>query len=357
MSQAETAARRERLLARRAQLSEERRLQLEQRLLGDLPPAAGAAAPGLLVEITPLPPRPGGASTAAAAARRPLFCVHPAGGDVLCFVPLARWLGADQPCFGLRSHGLEAGEEPLRSIEEMASRYVAEVRQAQPVGPYLLAGWSFGGLAAFEMAQQLVAAGEQVALLAIVDTPPGLAGAAADGAGDLADGTGEPAGGAGEPADGAGQDLAPWLLAIADYVRGLWGRDLGLGAADLAGRDAESQLRLFVERARRAELLHHAGSLEQVRRLLAVFRANAGAYRAYRPRPYPGPIAVFRAAAAEQAAAPDLGWGRFAAAPVASREVPGDHLTLFAEPHVRSLADQLRAAIDGVPPSTGDTRR
>jgi thioesterase domain-containing protein len=357
MSQAETAARRERLAARRAQLSEERRLQLEQRLLGDLPPAAGAAAPGLLVEITPIPPRHGGASTAAA--RRPLFCVHPAGGDVLCFVPLARWLGADQPCYGLRSHGLEAGEEPLRTIEEMASRYVAEVRKAQPVGPYLLAGWSFGGLAAFEMAQQLIAAGEDVALLAIVDTPPGFAGtAAADGAGELAGTAGEPAGGAEEPVEGAGHDLAPWLLAIADYVRGLWGRDLGLGAADLAGRDPESQLRLFVERARRAELLHHAGSLDQVRRLVAVFRANAGAYRAYRPRPYRGLIAVFRAAAADQAAAPDLGWGRFAAAPVTSREVPGDHLTLFAEPHVRSLADQLRGAIDGAPlPTTGDTRQ
>jgi thioesterase domain-containing protein len=348
MSQAETAARRERLLARRAQLSEEGRLQLEQRLLGDLAPAAGAAAPGLLVEITPVRPRHGGATTATvvAPARPPLFCVHPAGGDVLCFVPLARWLGADQPCYGLRSHGLEAGEEPLRTVEEMASRYVAEVRQARPAGPYLLAGWSFGGLAAFEMAQQLVAAGEQVALLAIVDTPPGLAGEAA-----------VAADGAGEPADGAGQDLAPWLLAIADYVRGLWARDLGLAAADLAGRDPESQLRLFVERARHAELLHHAGSLDQVRRLVAVFRANAGAYRAYLPRPYRGPIAVFRAAAAEQAAAPDLGWGRFATAPVATLEVPGDHLTLFAEPHVRSLADQLRAAIDAAPPpATGETR-
>jgi len=345
MSQSEMAARRERLLARRAQLSDEQRLLLERRLQGaEMPPAAGPAGPGVLVEITPAP-RDGSGATA----RQPLFCLHPAGGDVLCFVPLARYLGADQPCYGLRSQGLGAGEEPLRTLEEMASLYVAELRKAQPAGPYLLAGWSFGGLAAFEVAQQLLAAGEKVALLAIVDTPPGVSGA------EGADG-GAAAAGATAAANAGAEDLAPWLLEIAHYVRGLWGKDLGLGAPDLAGRDPEWQLRIFVERARRAELLHHAGSLEQVRRLVAVFRANAGAYRAYRPRRYPGPITVFRAAAAERAPVPDLGWGRFAAAPVACREVPGDHLTLFAEPHVRSLADQLRAALDGAIPPAGETQ-
>jgi amino acid adenylation domain-containing protein len=341
------AARRERLQARRAQLSQQEQRQLADRLQGTAPPPTLApAGPGVLVEITPAPRGGSGGSggcIGAAAARRPLFCVHPAGGDVLCFAPLARYLGVDQPLYGLRAHGLAAGEEPLATIEEMAALYVSEMRRVQPSGPYLLAGWSFGGLAAFEVAQQLVAAGDRVALLAIVDTPPGTAGEAS-------------AGGGGEPGPAA-DDLAPWLLDIAAYVRGLWAKDLGLRASDLAGRGAEGQLRLFVERARRAELLPPGGGLDQVRRLVAVFRANADAYRAYRPGLYPGPITVFRAAASGLAAAPDLGWGRFAGAPVRCREVPGEHLTLFAEPHVHSLANHLRAAIDGTAVAALETRK
>ncbi|HEX2524309.1 MAG TPA: amino acid adenylation domain-containing protein, partial [Terriglobia bacterium] len=104
-----------------------------------------------------------------AGSKRPLFLVHPAGGHVFPYVHLARYLGPDQPCYGLQARGLEEGEEPHTRIEDMAADYIKALRTVQPIGPYLLGGWSMGGLVAFEMAQQLHAQGEGVDLLALLD--------------------------------------------------------------------------------------------------------------------------------------------------------------------------------------------
>lgn len=310
--------RRQRLLERRAQLSAEQRRRLETRLRGDTA-APPPRPPGgsLLVEITPRSGRGGLPEPP------PLFCVHGVGGDALCFFPLARRLGAAQPCYGLQALGLAPGELPLERLEDMAARYLAELRRVQERGPYLLAGWSFGGLAAFEMALQLRAAGETVALVAILDGDAGPRAA--------------------PPASLLGDDLAPLLLDMARYAAGIWGKDLALPAADLAGRDPELQLQLFVARARAAGLVHQAGSLEQVRRLVAVFRANVAAYRAYRPRPYDGNLLLVRAATSVPGE-PDLGWESLAAA-VSNLQAPGDHVTLLAEPHVAALAGLLQSAI------------
>ena len=100
-----------------------------------------------------------------------LFCVHPAGGAVFCYLPLAAALGRGQAVYGLQATGLEPGEAAARSVEQMAGDYLGEIRAVQPAGPYHLLGWSFGGLIAYEMACQLQAAGEEVALLALLDTP------------------------------------------------------------------------------------------------------------------------------------------------------------------------------------------
>ena len=82
----------------------------------------------------------------------PPFCVHPVGGHVGCYAPLARHLGSDQPFYGLQAAGLEGDQEPGDEVEAMAARYLAAVRAVQPHGPYRLGGWSFGGLVAFAMA-------------------------------------------------------------------------------------------------------------------------------------------------------------------------------------------------------------
>jgi aspartate racemase len=108
--------------------------------------------------------QPGGGST-------PLFMVPGVGGNVLEFARLANLLGAEQPFYGAQSRGLDGKEPPLRVVQEMAREYLKEIRELQPHGPYQLGGACMGGIVAFEMAQQLEAAGERVALLALVDTP------------------------------------------------------------------------------------------------------------------------------------------------------------------------------------------
>src|SRR5207249_8294245 len=104
--------------------------------------------------------------------RQPFFCVHAAGGNVLEYRDLARLLGPDQPFYGLQAKGLDGKSEPHTTIKEMASHYIREMRELQPEGPYLIGGRSSGGTIAFEMACQLSAAGQEVGLLALLDTYP-----------------------------------------------------------------------------------------------------------------------------------------------------------------------------------------
>jgi amino acid adenylation domain-containing protein len=108
--------------------------------------------------------------------KRPLFCVHPGGSNVLCFADLVRYLGPDQPVYGLQAQGLDGQLPPHTRVEDMAAHYIKEIRTVQPEGPYLLGGVCFGCIIAFEMAQQLQAQGQQVALLLMMDTypPPGF---------------------------------------------------------------------------------------------------------------------------------------------------------------------------------------
>jgi len=100
----------------------------------------------------------------------PFFCMHGAGGTVLMYRDLSRHLGNDQPFYGLQSQGLDGSCAPATTVEEMAALYVNEIRRVQPHGPYFLGGYCMGGTVAFEVAQQLQAEGEPVALLALFDT-------------------------------------------------------------------------------------------------------------------------------------------------------------------------------------------
>ena len=101
----------------------------------------------------------------------PLFCVHGGAGTILHLQPLARRLGSDQPFYGLQARGLYGGVAPLRTVEQMAIHYLDELRTVQPHGPYKLAGYCFGSIVAFDMAQRLVQAGETVELLAAFNGP------------------------------------------------------------------------------------------------------------------------------------------------------------------------------------------
>ncbi|MET9701221.1 alpha/beta fold hydrolase, partial [Streptomyces sp. NPDC006529] len=112
-----------------------------------------------------LPLRTGGASA-------PLFAVHPGGGLGWCYSGLVRHLDRERPLYALQARGLDGAGELPASVPEMAADYLRLIREVQPSGPYHLLGWSFGGTVAHEMARQLQGSGEEVALLAMLDSHP-----------------------------------------------------------------------------------------------------------------------------------------------------------------------------------------
>ncbi|SDW24382.1 type I polyketide synthase [Roseicitreum antarcticum] len=104
-------------------------------------------------------------------AKCPFFLVAGMFGNVLNLRHLANLLGRDRPFYGLQARGLYGDAEPHSKMEDAARDYIAEMRQVQPHGPYLLGGFSGGGITAYEIARQLEALGEEVALLVMLDTP------------------------------------------------------------------------------------------------------------------------------------------------------------------------------------------
>jgi pimeloyl-ACP methyl ester carboxylesterase len=102
--------------------------------------------------------------------RPPLFCAHGQSGNVMMYRDLARYLGPDQPVYGLQPQGLDGKTPPLARIEDMAANYVKEIQFVQPHGPYVLAGYCMGGTIALEMAQQLCRLGQTVGLVVLLDT-------------------------------------------------------------------------------------------------------------------------------------------------------------------------------------------
>ena len=103
-------------------------------------------------------------------ARPPLFLTHGAGGNILLYRDLAHHLGSDQPVYGLQAQGLDGRSDYLTRFEDMAARYIEEIRQVQPHGPYYFGGYCLGGTLSFEMAKQLEAVGEKVNLVAMFET-------------------------------------------------------------------------------------------------------------------------------------------------------------------------------------------
>ncbi len=104
----------------------------------------------------------------------PIFLIHPAGGHVYFYRDIAKALDVKQRVYGIQARGLEGDDKlPLSSVEEMAGSYIEVIKSIQPKGPYYIAGTSFGGMVAYEIAQQFKRRGEGIALLAMMDTPGG----------------------------------------------------------------------------------------------------------------------------------------------------------------------------------------
>jgi acyl transferase domain-containing protein/thioesterase domain-containing protein len=257
----------------------------------------------------------------AAGGGTPFFCVHPLGGPVLCYAELARGLGADRPFYGLQAFGLDDDQTPDDRVETMAARYLEAVRAVQPSGPYLLGGWSFGGLVAFEMASQLVRSGESVALLALID---------------------------GYFASWQGPDHRLW-----HFVASAKGINPESSYAELRGRGERELVDMVLEGAMRERI---GGFTDAVKRL---GDSHGRAVERYEPRCYPGRVTYFRAAQRPPypfgpVSEPNGGFyqpiARYSSQPIELHEVPGSHYSMLREPHVRGLAEQLKLRLRAADP-------
>lgn len=250
----------------------------------------------------------------------PLFFVHPVGGSVFCYQALAGRLGTDQPFFGLQDNE-QAGEA---TIEEMAASYLVPVREVQPRGPYQLGGWSLGGVIAFEMARQLWADGETVALLALVDAPP------AERTERLAD-----------PPDGGA-----WVLRFAADIAGLEGRGSSLPAGEDIALDPEARLQWLHELARKQGAIPLDLGLSRFRRQFEIFRRNIRALAGYSPRAVPVNLLFIRCGGPSAAGGdPTRGWCRYASGAEA-HILEADHYSVLREPHVAWLARLLEERME-----------
>src|SRR5208282_509035 len=102
----------------------------------------------------------------------PVFIAHGLGGSVMDFFQVVKHIQTKHAIHGMQAKGIDGVEEPLDRIEDMARYSLDAIKQLQPHGPYLLVGFSLGGLVTLEMAQQLIAEGETVGLLAMLDSYP-----------------------------------------------------------------------------------------------------------------------------------------------------------------------------------------
>ncbi len=278
-------------------------------------PAAG----GSLLAIQPL------------GRQAPLYLVHGVGGGMLWgYINLARHLGTDQPVYVFRANWA-TGEIRRESIEQMAARYVTELRAFQPAGPYSLGGYCFGGNVAYEMARLLEAQGQAVATLALMNcsppnsayyrfrwTPLGLA--------------------------RFGLNLGRSACAVFGWDRQVRAHYLRWRLDQIKGRATRLLRRARGARpaTQPAEIVNLDGLPEEQR---ALYEAHLHALIQYRCQPYGGSVTLFRTRGHPLVSSFDAqyGWGEFVRGPINLRRIPGGHDSLLQEPHVQAVARVLLA--------------
>ncbi len=252
----------------------------------------------------------------------PFFCVPGGGGNLLGLRHLAHHLGSDQPFYGLQPISIgRNGAEPHRRVEDMAVHYLKEIRNVQPQGPYFLGGGCIGGVVAFEMAQQLHAEGEKVALLVAIDS------------------------------DSPKQRAESITLARAFVGR------MRYHVAKLKQLHIKGQLQYLKKCTNRKA----KGTVNSVTYKLFLRMGlpvpyvtldkyltdiNVQAVASYRSQRYPGKIILLwskdEPASVEEE---KLAWDRLAAKGTENYDIPGDHTSTFFEPNVQHLAKQVRLCI------------
>lgn len=270
-----------------------------------------------LVELQPL------------GSKLPFFCIHGITGDILWFRELAMQLAPDQPFYGIQARGLDGVQSPFDTIEAMAAQYLAEIRIFQPTGPYFLGGASFGGTVALELSRQLLAQGQQVALLAMFDHAPLILN--------------------GYQKQSVTNKVRH-VLALLDNIPHWLNSFLTLSPATMAAR-----LRRKLNITRKmggldfdsnafdaSDLIDYAAELPEHRQRL--IEAHHRAINSYQPSRYPGQVVLLRARAQSlfYAHDPAAVWRYLADEGVDMRMIPGSHEGMFKAPYVEALARELR---------------
>ncbi|HEY0602393.1 MAG TPA: alpha/beta fold hydrolase, partial [Herpetosiphonaceae bacterium] len=253
-------------------------------------------------------------SIRATGSKPPFFCVHPSGGDVLCYRDLAMRLDADQPFYGLQAAGLYGEQAPDTTIEAMATRYLAALQAQQPQGPYYLGGWSMGGVIAFEVARQLQQQGQVVAALVLIDSNLPLPGA---------------------------QSTQLDLLADFALQLGLDEEQLTFLQDDqLLDQELETAFAYALERLRQANALPAELTAAQLHDRFEAFRAHTEALKIYRPRPFGGQITLIQSQYESEKVDLAAVWAPLVDS-LTFHRMPGTHFSMIREPHVAELAGLL----------------
>ena len=260
--------------------------------------------------------------------RPPLYCVHHIDGVAICYKEMSQFLSPDQPVIGIESRSVNTETVPLRRIEDIAQEYVAEIIQAQPNGPYLLCGLSFGGVAAFEIARQLKLAGRNVAFLGLIDTygPDYFRMAAAT------------------------EKERPIMQRAFEQIQTFNALESNgkLGFVKTKAMSAMKRLR----QALPGGVDHGYETMDGfvAERLRTVKEANEQALRDYYPQAYDGRMTLFRAKERLDRSYNDplLSWGGLATEGIAVREVLGNHYTVVQNPFAKELAREIEICVSEV---------
>ncbi|MEH2206128.1 MAG: amino acid adenylation domain-containing protein [Nostoc sp.] len=258
----------------------------------------------------------------------PFFCMHGAGGGINNYFKLSRRLGEDYPFYALE-HTPDKEKTEILSLEETANNYLQEIRKVQSNGPYLLGGHCYGGVLAFEMAQQLQRQGETVDLLVVIDAI-------------LLE----------TRIESTKDDDAKFLLRMAESIKTDNNIDFSIPFEELRQLSLNEQLELI---NKKANFIFTDTEIEDFISYYKLFKADVQAMRDYVPLLYPQPITLFRAKEKIihdfdnpewNTDDPLLGWGKYSNQPIQVIEVPGDHFSVFVEPHIQELAKHLKNCID-----------
>ncbi|MCA2554877.1 MAG: amino acid adenylation domain-containing protein, partial [Microcystis sp. M04BS1] len=269
----------------------------------------------------------------------PFFCVPGAGGRPFYFYHLGRYLGKDQPFYSFENDLYQQFGEISR-IEDIASIYLQAMQDLQPQGPYFLGGHSYGGNVAFEMAQQLVNQGEQVALLAIIDSSA--------------------------PTykdkqillDYINWDHARWLAEVSKGIEVYLDKTIDISYKTLQVLTVEEQLKYALNFFKLANMLPPNAETRQLEKIVQAYKTSCLCLIDYLPKQiYPGKITIIRASE-ELADDPNkdliagdcedssLGWSEFSTEPVEIHFVLGNHVSIMVEPHVQILAEELKVCLE-----------